>query len=292
MIQISKDSGYFKSADGTRIYYEVRGEGPPIILCYGIGCIMNHWQHQIKRFSKKYRVITFDYRAHQKSEIPLDREHLSIDYFAQDLNGLMEHLGLEKASVWGHSFGVQVLVRAYDMFPDKFEHMVFINGFAQNPMKGMFGNNIASSAFELFKNGYSMLPETLKYIWKLGVNNPIAIQLSALAGGFNLKLTHLKDIEIYARGLTTLDLDAFIRMFEAMMDYDGRAVLERIMVPTLIISGKKDSVTPQSHQEEMHKKIRSSQFLMVPYGSHCTQLDMPDFVNLAIEKFLSDHKYK
>jgi pimeloyl-ACP methyl ester carboxylesterase len=81
-------------------------------------------------------------------------------------------------------------------------------------------------------------------------------------------------------------------MFEAMMDYDGRAVLERIMVPTLIISGKKDSVTPQSHQEEMHKKIRSSQFLMVPYGSHCTQLDMPDFVNLAIEKFLSDHKYK
>ena len=291
MIQISKDSGYFKSFDGTQIYYEVRGEGPPIVLCYGIGCIMNHWQHQIKRFSKHYKVITFDYRAHQKSEIPADRDHLSLDYFAQDLKALLDHLEIEKASIWGHSFGVQVLVRAYDMFPDKFAHMVFVNGFVQNPIKGMFGTDIATSAFELFRNGYSLLPETLKHLWKLGLNNPVAIQLSALAGGFNLKLTQLKDIEIYARGLTTLDLDAFIRMFQGMMEYDGRSVLERINVPTLIISGKKDSVTPQKYQEEMHKKIRNSDFLVVPYGTHCTQLDMPDFVNLAIEKFLIDHDF-
>lgn len=291
MIQIAKDSGYFKSFDETRIYYEVRGEGPPIVLCYGIGCLMNHWQPQIKRFSQNFKVITFDYRAHHKSEIPLDRDRLSMDCFAQDLKFLLDHLEIEKAGVWGHSFGAQVLVRAYDMFPDRFHHLVFVNGFVQNPLKGMFGNDLASSFFELFKNGYSLLPETLKYIWKLGVNNPLAIQLSALAGGFNLKLTHLKDIEIYARGLTTLDLDAFIRTFEAMMDYDGRPVLERIAVPTLIIGGKKDSVTPQKHQEEFHKKIKSSQFLMVPYGSHCTQLDMPDFVNLAIEKFLIDVQF-
>lgn len=292
MIQIAKQSGYFKSFDETRLYYEVRGEGPPVVLCYGIGCLMNHWQPQIKRFSRNYKVITFDYRAHHKSEIPSDREHLSMDSYALDLKALLDHLEIEKAGIWGHSFGVQVLVRAYDMFPDRFHHAVFVNGFVQNPLKGMFGNDLASSFFELFKNGYSLLPETLKYIWKLGVNNPLAIQLSALAGGFNLQLTHLKDIEIYARGLTLLDLDAFIRTFESMMNYDGRPVLERISVPTLIIAGKKDSVTPPEHQEDIHKRVKNSQYLVVPYGSHCTQLDMPDFVNLAIEKFLIDLGYK
>jgi pimeloyl-ACP methyl ester carboxylesterase len=75
-------------------------------------------------------------------------------------------------------------------------------------------------------------------------------------------------------------------LFESMMKYDGRPVLERIEVPTIIIGGKQDSVTPQKHQEEMHQLVKGSDFFMVPYGSHCTQLDMPELVNLKIERFL------
>jgi pimeloyl-ACP methyl ester carboxylesterase len=115
--------------------------------------------------------------------------------------------------------------------------------------------------------------------------------MSALLGGFNLSLTHLKDIEIYLKGVASMDLNAFLQLFQNMMDYDGRPVFDRINVPTLIIGGKKDSVTPQKYQEEMNLKIRKSEFLMVPYGSHCTQLDMPDFVNLRIERFLESLGY-
>ena len=43
------------------------------------------------------------------------------------------------------------------------------------------------------------------------------------------------------------------------------------------------------HQEEIHRLIRGSSFFMVPYGSHCTQLDMPDLVNLKIDRFLHDN---
>ncbi len=83
-----------------------------------------------------------------------------------------------------------------------------------------------------------------------------------------------------------MDLGAFIPLFENMMAYDGGSVLEKINIPTLIVGGKQDSVTPQEHQEKMHQAINGSEFMMVPYGSHCTQLDMPDLVNLRIEKFL------
>jgi pimeloyl-ACP methyl ester carboxylesterase len=285
---VPKQTGYFRSFDGTRIYYEVRGEGFPIVLNYGIGCLINHWRPQIKHFSQGYKVIAYDYRAHHRSEIPENRENLSLDAMAQDLKGLLDHLEIQKASLWGHSFGCQMMIRHYDLFPDFAHSLVFVNGFAENPLHGMFGSpDLTQSAFQLFKSGYQLLPETLGFLWKTSVQNPLAIQLSALAGGFNLKLTSLKDIEIYARGIAAMDLNAFIEMFESMLHYDGRPVLDRIAVPTLLIAGKQDSVTPQKHQEEMHQRIKGSELLTVPYGSHCTQLDMPDLVNLKIEHFLN-----
>lgn len=289
---VSKTTGHFRSFDGTKIYYEVRGEGRPVVMLYGIGCLINHWNRQIKYFSESYQTIVFDYRAHHKSEMPESRERLTIDALAQDVNALLDHLHLEQVSLWGHSFGVQVAIRMYDMFPKRVHDLIFVNGFATNPIAGMFGNDLASSAFHLVKEGYQKLPETISFLWRTAVTNPLAIQLSALAGGFNLKLTSLKDIEIYARGIASMNLDAFLTLFENMMSYDGRPVLDRIEVPTLIIAGRNDSVTPREHQEEMNRRIKGSQFLMVPFGSHCAQLDMPDLVNLKIEQFLGENDYK
>ena len=282
-----KQTGYFKSFDGTHIYYEVRGEGTPLILAYGIACTINHWRPQIKYFSRRYQTIVFDYRGCHRSSTPLNKTQLSIDDLAQDVKALMTHLGIKKAHLWGHSFGVQVLIRAYDMFPELFQSLIFINGFANNPLRGWFSMDITDSAFKLMKQGYNQLPETFSYLWKKAVSNPILIKCSALAGGFNLKLTSFKDIEIYARGVANVDLDVFLELFGWMLMYDGTTVLERINVPTLIIGGASDSITPLSYQESLHQKIRGSEILIIPMGSHCTQLDMPDFVNLRIEKFLN-----
>lgn len=286
MTLVAKETGTFRSFDGTRIYYEVRGEGFPLILNYGIGCLINHWRHQIRHFSQHYKVIAYDYRGHHRSEVPENRENLSIDAMAQDLKCLIDHLQIQQASLWGHSFGAELLVRHYDLYPQLTHSLVFINGFVKNPLQGMFGSDLTEGFFQLFKSGYEKLPETISFLFKQSVQNPLAIKLSAMAGGFNLKLTSLKDIEIYARGIASMDLNAFLQLFEAMLRYDGTPVLPRISVPTIIIGGKQDSVTPLKHQEEVHRLIRGSDFFLVPYGSHCTQLDMPDLVNLKIDQFL------
>lgn len=289
---VSKKVGQFKSYDGTKIYYEVRGEGPPIIMAYGIGCLINHWQPQIKYFSQKYQTIVFDYRAHHASEVPLDHTQISIDALARDLHALTDHLEIKTASYFGHSFGAQVLLRAYDIRPDCFHNLVFVNGFASDPISGMFGNGLASQAFHFLKAGFDVAPSTFSYLWKQAVNNPLSVHSSALLGGFNIQLTSLKDIEIYLKGVAAMDLNAFLKLFENMMKYDGRPVYDRIDCPTLIIGGKKDAVTPKTYQEEMHHRIQKSEFMMVPFGSHCTQLDMPDLVNLRIEKFFASNGFQ
>ncbi len=290
--EVTKQTGTYESFDGTPIYYEVRGEGRPIVLCYGIACLMNHWTHQIRYFSQFYRTIVFDYRGHHRTPAPENRDNLSIDAICKDMHGLLAHLGLESASFWGHSYGVQILLRFFDLFPKSVANLVFINGFAKNPIHGMFGVDAVEPLFQMFKETYRKHPTLVSTVWKTAVSNPLAIPISSLLGGFNMNLTSFKDMEVYARGVASMDLDVFITLFDEMMSYDGSYVLEKIKAPTLIISGSKDGVTPLDHQELLHKRIQGSEFLRVPYGSHCTQLDLPDFVNLRVEKFLNEIGFK
>ena len=286
-----KKVGTFKSFDGTSIYYEVRGDGPPLVLCYGIACLINHWRHQIKEFSKNYQVITFDYRAHHLSAKPENLLNQSIPALAQDVQFLLQHLNIPKASFWAHSFGGQVLLQTYKDNPTLFENLVLVNAFANNPIKKVFGKEVAVEAFRYLKQGYSHKPRALTFFWKWSVDNPLAHYIAALLGGFNLELTALRDIEVYSRGVSAISLDHFIALFEDMMAFRGEPILSTISVPTLIVGGKKDRITPLKHQYLMHEKIPNSELLEIPYGSHCSQLDMPELLNLRIEKFLKKNGY-
>ncbi|NUN04332.1 MAG: alpha/beta hydrolase [Bdellovibrio sp.] len=284
-----KQTGHFESFDGTPIYYEVRGEGEPLVLVYGIACIINHWHHQVEYFSKKYKVITFDLRGHQKSNPIADMNHLGMDDLGKDVVGLLAHLKIKKAHFAGHSFGAPLILNIYKMKPELFKSMIFINGFARNPIKGMFGLDVVEPFFYFVKTQYKAQPDLWNTLWKMAVDNPMAMYLAAIAGGFNLKVTHFKDIEVYCRGVARLNLEVFLTMFETLMEYDGEPVLATIEVPALIISGEKDMVTPLRFQYHFKEAIKHSEFVLVPYGSHCTQLDFPDYTNLKIEKFLEEN---
>ncbi|MGZ5279497.1 MAG: alpha/beta fold hydrolase, partial [Pseudobdellovibrionaceae bacterium] len=135
-------SGRFKSFDGTSIYYEVRGKGEPLVFIYGLACLINHWHFQIEHFAQTHQVIAFDIRGHHKSDIPADRSKLSLDAVAQDIPYLLREVGVKKAHFVGHSFGAQSMLKAYDLSPELFLSLIFVNGFAKNPIKGMFGLDV------------------------------------------------------------------------------------------------------------------------------------------------------
>ncbi|WP_413289511.1 alpha/beta fold hydrolase [Bdellovibrio sp. HCB337] len=286
MNMVEKESGIFESFDKTPIYYEVRGQGEPLVLIYGIACLMNHWHHQMEYFSKHYKVITFDIRGHHKSQPLGNPQNLKISDIVQDMMGLMEHLNISKAHFGGHSFGAPLLLELFRQKPELVASMTFINGFSKNPIKGMFGLDVVEPFYYFVKEQYEKAPDLWTTLWRMTVDNPLSMLLAGAAGGFNLKLTHFKDIEVYARGVARMDLRTFIVLFEELMKFDGEDILPLVKIPTLIISGEKDNVTPQKFQYEFHQKISGSEFVLVPYGSHCTQLDFPDYINMKIEAFL------
>lgn len=283
-----KSNGYYNSFDGTPIYHEVHGDGEPLILIYGIGCPINHWHYQIEYFSKNYKVIAFDLRGHHKSVPVADMNQLTLNSLCKDVIGLMKHLKIKSAHFAGHSFGTPLLLNLYNSNPELVRSMIFINGFAKNPIKGMFGLEIMEPLFYFVKAQYESQPDLWNALWKVAIDSPIAMYTAALAGGFNLRVAHFKDIEVYCRGVARMNLKVFITLFEEMMKYDGESVLEKIEAPVLIISGEGDMVTPIRFQHHFKEKIKHSEFVLVPYGSHCTQLDFPDYTNLKIEKFLKE----
>lgn len=287
MESVVRKTGYFQSFDGASVYFESRGQGRPLVFCYGIGCLFNHWSPQIKYFSKSYQTTMMDYRGHHKTPIPENKESLTIESLAKDLLAFCDENNLDKVDFVGHSFGCQVLLSAYSQRPELFRTMSFVNGLYRNPFQHLIKAEDLVELINQAKKIYNQAPSLISKLWEKGVTNPLLVPLSSITGGFNLSKTALKDIEIYARGVSAIDLRVFLTFFEDMVMFDGEATLSRIKVPTLIICGSKDALTPMDEQERMHELITTSELYPVPYGSHCTQLDFPEMVNLKIQTFIS-----
>lgn len=286
---IEKQTGYYTALDGTPIYYETHGKGEPIIFIYGIACLMNHWHPQVEFFSKTHQVILFDIRGHHKSVPVKNIENMSFEHLAFDLKGLLNHLGHKSAHVVGHSFGVPYQIKSYEQFPEIFKSLTFVNGFARNPLKKLFGLEFVEPLFQFLKNQHANAPDLWNSLWRSTVDNPLAFQIAALSGGFNIKLTQFKDIEMYCRGVSRLELPLFFKLFEQLLNFEGTHILPHIDKPALVIAGDRDFLTPSSYQKELVAQIPHAEYVLVPYGSHCCQLDFPEFLNLKLKDFINRH---
>ncbi|MES3037326.1 MAG: alpha/beta hydrolase, partial [Bdellovibrionota bacterium] len=263
-----------------------------LVFVYGIACVMNHWHHQAKYFAETHQVILFDLRGHHKSRPVVSDKELTLKGIGKDMIALLDHLEIPKATFIGHSFGVPAILEAHHMAPERFSRIVLINGFARNPIEKMFGLNMVGPTFQFVKKSFKSSPEFWGAMWNELSYNQIAMYLAGALGGFNLKLTAFKDIEIYARGVAKIDLKVFISLFDELMKFDGRKLAKEIKCPTLVIAGDKDQITPMSFQHELQQAIKGSEFFTVPYGSHCSQLDFPEYINLKIKDFLEPKKPK
>ncbi len=95
--------GYYLETDWGTTYYEVFGEGQPLLILHGNGGSAKGKHHMVKEFATDHLVIAMDARCHGQSSCPDE----DLDYFdlAEDAYNLMEYLGYDKYSIWGHSDG-------------------------------------------------------------------------------------------------------------------------------------------------------------------------------------------
>lgn len=280
-------NGFFKSFDGTKIFYSIEGSGPPLLFLYGLVCSKIHWQYQLEYFKKNYTVIWADYRGHHNSENPSDPNSITIENMARDTEILLDELGLDSVMVLGHSIGVTVALELYHRNPSRVRALVLANGVSRLPLENLVKTNlpqyIAPFLYELYKRA----PRIMNFLWHAqGENSFVHWAIGHL--GFNPGLAKSDDIKNYIRLSSKLDMVVFLQLLDVYEKYDATPWLHRIHIPTLIISGEKDLITPKPSQELMHQLIPGSRLEIIRNGSHCPQLDIPDFVNIILERFIQE----
>ena len=104
------------------LYYEIHGEGYPMVLIRGLGSNADHWYTQTPVFSSRYRVVSFDNRGIGRSDKP--NEPYTISMMADDTVGLMDALGISRAHILALSMGGMIAQEIALKYPEKVESLV------------------------------------------------------------------------------------------------------------------------------------------------------------------------
>lgn len=285
--EIVNEHGYFRTADGVRLFYSSEGpqDAPPLLFCYGLVCSKLQWKYQMEYFSKKYRVIYMDYRGHGQSDRPADPSTVTIENCAQDLLALLNELKLDALPVLGHSLGVNITLDLYRIAPERVTALVLANGTPKDPFETMFHHNFLQVFFPAIRFAQAMVPDLLQKFWRSQGTNPINQEFVALAG-FNKKYAKREDINEYLKRTSQVDLDVFLHLLGDFMKYDATHWLHEVKAPTLVIAGERDLITPPLNQKIFDRLIPNSDFHIIPEGSHCPQMEKPELVSNIIESFL------
>lgn len=115
-------AGNYFNNNGVKVYYEVYGEGKPLVLLHGNGGSIRSRAAFIEEFSKKYKVIAFDSRCHGRSDCPAG--YLTYEQMADDVAKVLQQLGIDSAYVWGHSDGGIVGLLLAIHFPGKVKKLL------------------------------------------------------------------------------------------------------------------------------------------------------------------------
>lgn len=164
-------------------------------------------------------------------------------------------------------------------------------GSARGPLETLLRSNLFQIAFPYVYNAYKKYPKIANFIWAAQGKSKIAPWLVGQLG-FNPNLAKSADIETYVRMVAKMDMIITLQLLKDYENYDATPWLHKIHVPTLIIAGEDDLIIPREAQEIMHQLIPNSEYELIRHGSHCPQMDIPELINIMIERFLNNHSSK
>jgi pimeloyl-ACP methyl ester carboxylesterase len=281
----------FVSSDGTDIAYQIRGEGRPILLCNGLGGRWIAWSHQIRHLEGRYRLISWDYRGLYDSGRPRDPKALTVRDHARDALELLAEEGIERTAVVGWSIGVQVALEIFRQAPEKVVSLTFVNGVPGRPWDFVLNIGALGRILPMVLRGLGSVPALIEAIVGQLARMPETAQWAKRVGVTSRVIDEELLGEI-AEDFGKVEMKTYIELLQAMGEHDGWDVLSQIDVPTLIVAGSRDPLTPRSAAERMARRIAGSELLIVPSATHYAPLEYPDMLNLRLDKFFRERGYE
>ncbi|HLF88560.1 MAG TPA: alpha/beta hydrolase [Anaerolineales bacterium] len=250
------------------MYFEITGEGEPILFLHGLGSSVRDWESQIGYFSRHYQVIVVDVRGHGKTDKPPGP--YSIPLFARDVSALLKALETGPAHVVGISMG------------------------------GMVGFQLAVDAPEIVKSlavvnsGPEMVVRTFKerlQVWQrflivrlVGMRKMGEVLSGRLFPKPEQERLRTTFIERWAEN----DPRAYRDSLRAIVGWSVSAHLEKIACPVLVIAADQD-YTPVEAKASYLKRLKQGEMVVIDDSRHATPVERPDEFNEVLMGFLKKH---
>lgn len=279
--------GFVEAGDGTRLFFEVAGEGePPIVLTDGIGCDGFAWRYLGPRLADRHRVVHWHFRGHGRSGPPRDRDQLSIEALTRDLRVVCDHLEVERPAIIAHSMGVQVALEYLRQNPDRVAALVLMCGTFGRITKTFHGTDLLDQVLPGLVRGARMFPVLARAVWG---RVPAALAFRVACAGRELDSERIQeeDFQRYWEHAALMDPDVFLRMLQQAGRHDAQAFLAEVAVPTLIVAAEHDTFTPMALAEEMAQAIPHAELEVIEDASHAAPVEQPDRIGERVEDFLS-----
>jgi pimeloyl-ACP methyl ester carboxylesterase len=266
---------------GHRAIYRIAGSGPPVVLIHGMVNSSRHWESVALRLADAYTVVAPDLIGHGDSATP--RGDYSLGAHAASIRDLLAAIGIERATIVGHSLGGGVAMQFFYQFPQRTERLALISsgglGHQVSPLLRTAALPGASAALSLAAHG-----RVVSGLERLGE------RLRRRGSG---KGVYLQAVARALRPLERPDArDAFLQTLRSVIDVRGQRVSARDRLyllngfPSLIVWGERDNTIPIAHGREAHDAISGGRFETLPGAAHFPHLEDPEGLAAVLRDWL------
>ena len=268
---------------GRRAVYRIAGSGPPVVLIHGMLNSSSHWQSVALELARDHTVLAPDLIGHGDSAAP--RGDYSLGAHAASIRDLMTAIGIDRATIVGHSLGGGVAMQFFYQFPQRVERLVLVSS-------GGLGHEVSPLLRTAALPGISAL---------LSLTIQPRLLAALTAGGRRMRERKIGagvHVQAVARALRPLENSdarhAFLNTLRSVIDVHGQRVsaTDRLYLlesmPTMIVWGERDNTIPLAHGRSAHEAIPHSFFRTLPRAAHFPHLEDPEGLSLALREFIDE----
>jgi 3-oxoadipate enol-lactonase len=256
-----------------RLAIDKQGSGPLLVFMHGIGGNRTNWHDQFATFATHFTVVSWDARGYGKSE-DYDGPLHPID-FSHDLQRLLDHYGTQKAHIAGLSMGGTIAQDFYSLYPERVATLVLCD---------------TSDGLNT-----TMRPEQREEFIRLRLGPLLAGKepkdmaptvADTLIGRQSSRASWQRLVD----SMAALHKESYIKTVRANTSRTDYPDARQISVPTLLVFGEDDRLTPPAIGRAMQAKIPGAQLVIIPTAGHLSNIEQPEAFNQAVLDFLLKHK--
>ncbi len=274
---------HFRTVHGYRRAYLHSGQGPALLLIHGIGDSSATWDGVVPLLGKKYTVLAPDLLGHGDSDKP--RADYSLGGFANAMRDLLLLLGIDKATVVGHSLGGGVALQFAYQYPEMCERLVLV-------ASGGLGAEVTPVLRAAALPGAGLaIAASARPVVRVPVLG--AARLVARVG--MLSRTDVDEVaHMWGALQSRTSRAAFLRTLRSVIDVRGQTVTSRDRlyladaVPMLLVWGDRDPVLPVSHARAAARELPGCRLEVVPRAGHLPHRADPERFAAALDRFITE----